>query len=132
MRALSLPVVPQLRHRPLLASGNEDRVVTEALVTARLVCDPALERAGATQLAAVGREEDELRDVARATVVAPFELAEELRDCRPAFRRVARGQDARAPAEAVHFEPRVLRQHPAVGVVATESRLRRRVLVVRR
>src|SRR5439155_24622384 len=67
-----------------------------------------------------------------AAVLAPFELAEELRDRRPAFRRVARGQDARAAAEAVHFEPRVLRQHPGVGVVVAESRLRGRVLVVRR
>src|SRR5437763_4665106 len=132
MRALCLPVVSQLRHRPLLASGNENRVVTEALVAARLVCDPALERPGATQLAAVGREEDELGDVARATVLAPFELAEELRDRRRTLGRVTRREHPRPPAERFHLEPGVLRKHPAAGVLATESRLERRVVVVRR
>jgi len=95
------------------------------------VRDPALERAGATQLAAVGRKEDELRDIASAAVLDATELAEELRNRRRPLRRVARRKDARAAAERCDLEPRVLREHPAVGVLATESRLERRVVVVR-
>jgi hypothetical protein len=109
MRVLRLPVVPQLCHRPLLAIRNEDRVVAEALVAARLVRDPAVERAGAAELAAVGREENELRDVARAAFLDACELAEKLRDRRRTFWCVAGGQDARAAAERLDLEARVLR-----------------------
>src|ERR1700758_3638413 len=114
MGVLSLPRIPQFRHRPLLALRNEDRVVAEALASGRRLRDPSLERARAAKLASVRGEEDELRDVAGAAILDALELAEELRDSRRSFRRVTRGEDAGPAAEGLHLEARVLRQHPAV------------------
>src|SRR2546423_4942072 len=69
MGVLGLPLVAQLRHGSLLARGDEDRVVAEPLVAARLICDPAFEDAGATQLLAGRRERDELADATGAAAV---------------------------------------------------------------
>src|SRR5262249_40886181 len=94
--------------------------------------DPALERSGAAQLAAVGREENEFGDVPRATVVGVTELSEELRHRRGSLRCVACREDTRAAAERVHLEARVLRADPGVLVLAAEIGLDPRVLVVGR
>ena len=56
VRVRPLPLVAELRDGPLLAVGDEDRVVAEAFAAARLVDDAALERAGAAVLRAVGIE----------------------------------------------------------------------------
>src|SRR5207302_7505222 len=78
-----------------------------------------------------GREEDELRDVARTAILDTLELAQELRNRRGFLRRVPRGENAGPAAERLHLQARVLRQHTAVRVLAPEQRLAPRVLVVR-
>src|SRR5579884_649822 len=130
MGAPRLPVVPQLRHRPLLAIRNEDRVVAEAFGAERRERDPTVERAGAAQLATIGSEEHELRDVTPAPIRDALELAEELRHRRGPLRRVARRQHARPAPQGFHLEARVLREHPAVRVLAAELSLDAGVVVV--
>jgi hypothetical protein len=71
MGILRLPLVAELRDGSLLACGDEDRVVAEALVAARLAGDPAYQDAGAAQLLAGRRECDPLPDVPGAAAYAP-------------------------------------------------------------
>src|SRR2546421_4993019 len=131
VRVLRLPFVAQLRDCPLLAVRDEDRGVAEALAPHRGERDASLECARAAQLGAIGREEDELRDVARGAVIHIVELRQQLHDGGCALRRVACRQHAGPTAERLHLEPRVLGQHPAARVLAPEHGLDPRVLVVR-
>ena len=55
------------------ASRHEDGVEPETLATARIVGDRAFERAGAPELESVGRQRDELTDVARRALRLTFE-----------------------------------------------------------
>src|SRR5581483_6538522 len=126
-----LPPVPELRDRSLLAVGDEDRVVAEALASGRPFGDAALERAPAPQLAPVRREEDELRHVACAALLESLELAQELRHRRRALGCVARREDAGPAAERVDLEPRVLCENPARLVRTAERGFDPCVLVVR-
>src|SRR4029079_14851872 len=118
--------------RSLLALGDEDRVVAEALRSRRLPRDSPLKRADPAQLLPARGEEDKLRDVARAALLDALELAQQLRHRGRAFRRVARREDSGPAAERGDLEPRVLREHPARHVLPPERRLERSVLVVRR
>src|SRR5580765_6232967 len=130
MGVAGLPVVAQLRHRPLLAFGDEDRVVAEALAATRLRRDPATEDAGPAELPAVRAEQDELADVARAAVRLVAELAQQPLDRRRALGRVARGANPGRAPERGHLEPGVLAEHPPAGRPRLEpvGRLRPRVL----
>src|SRR6185437_5253551 len=132
VRVLRLPLVAQLRHRQLLACGDEDRVVAEAFASRRLGRDPSLERARTAELAPIGGEEDELGDVPRSPVLHALELAQQLRDRRRPLGRVAGGEHTRATAERLDLEPGVLVQHPAARLLASEIGLEECVLVVRR
>jgi hypothetical protein len=131
MRILRLPAVPQLRNRQLLTRGNEDRVVAETFLAARPAGDAALERAGAAKLAAVRCKKDELGDVARSPILDAVELAEELRDRRRPFRGIARREDTGTAAERPDLQARVLCEHPAARMLATEARFQSCVVVVR-
>jgi hypothetical protein len=106
----ALPIVAELSDRALLAVGNEDRVEAEAAGAARLRADPALEHARSADLAAVGRDRDELADVARSTIGNPGERLEDPLDVAPL--RPAGGLDAGAAAERDDLEPGVLAQDP--------------------
>jgi hypothetical protein len=90
MGVAQLPVVAELRHGSLLARGDEDRVVAEAFRAARRLGDAAFQDAGAAELAAVRRDQDELADVARRAILDAFELAQELRVRLAALGAVAR------------------------------------------
>src|SRR5689334_7760666 len=132
MRVEVLPLVPELADRPLLAVGHEDRVVAEAAAPPRRLCDPPLHRAAAPQLLAAGRDRDELGDVARPPVLHAVELAEELRDRRRAFRRIARRAQAGPPPERGDLETGVLPDRPASDVLEAEAGLEPRVLLIGR
>ena len=67
MRVLGLPLVAELCDGALFAVRDEDRVEAEAFLATRLFGDPALEDARAAELRALGRQRDELADVARAS-----------------------------------------------------------------
>ena len=67
MRVLGLPLVAELCDGALFAVRDEDRVEAEAFLATRLFGDPALEDARAAKLRALGRQRDELADVARAS-----------------------------------------------------------------
>ncbi len=71
------------------------------------------EHAGAAALLPVGRERDELAHVVRAPVVDAVERGEDLLDVPPLC--PARGLHPRPFTERRHLDPRVVRQHPAVG-----------------
>src|SRR6266700_14520 len=75
VRVRPLPLVAERRDRPLLAVGDEDRVVAKAFAAVRLVSDAALENAGASMLLTRRRQRDELTDVARSAAVA-FDAAQ--------------------------------------------------------
>jgi hypothetical protein len=68
------------------------------------VRNPPREPAGAAELFAAWRQEDELRDVACAPLLGVPELAEELRDRGRPFRRIPSREDAGPAAERVHLE----------------------------
>src|SRR3954465_5326583 len=123
MRVVVLPRVAELCNGLRLAVGDEDRVVAEPLGAARLRCDRALEDAGAAELRPVGRDRDELGDVARAPICDTVQLAEELGDRGSALGGVARGVRARASAEGGDFDSRVLADRPAADAVLAEARL---------
>ncbi len=117
-----LPVVAELRDRLLLPIWDEHRVVAEALRAPRPVGDPALEEPGAAALLAVGREGDELGDVAAAAPLAghALELLEELRHVLLVGRvrsGVAGRADPGPAAQPVDLQPGVLTDRPAVGRV---------------
>src|SRR5215211_6152743 len=80
VRALALPVVAQLRNGLALSRRHEDRVVAKPLVAARSVRDGAGEYSGPAKFVAVGRDRDQLADVARTTVADVVELTEQSRD----------------------------------------------------
>jgi hypothetical protein len=65
-----LPLISELGNRPVLAVRDEDRIEAEAGRAAGLMGDSAPEDAGAAQLPAVGRDRDELADVAGAPGVS--------------------------------------------------------------
>src|SRR5436305_1588346 len=132
MRVLRLPRVAELRDGLFVALWDEDRVVAEAAAAARAVGDRPLEDAGPAQLVAVRGDRDELADVPRAPVLDARQLAEQLRDRRRAFRRVARGVDARTAAERRHLDSRVFADRPAADTPVTEAGFRHGVLVIRR
>src|SRR5262249_27483337 len=115
VRVARLPAVPELGDRALLAVGDEDRVVAEALGAAWLGDDAPLQRARAAQLAAVCVQGHELADVAGATGVA-LHARERLEQ---PLDRVAGGEaggvHARAAIEARDLDARVLSDRPAVG-----------------
>ena len=126
----ALPVVSELGDGALLAHRHEDRVVAEALVAAALGRDRPLEDPGASPLAAVRCQGDELADVARTAIYGAVQLHEELRDavlC-PACRR-----DSRPAAECGRLDPRVLAEDPRVRLpdLAPEPGFVPCVLVVR-
>src|SRR5262245_47136776 len=129
MRVCPFPHVAELCDGSPLARWHEDRVVPEALASARLVPDAALEHAGAPMLLPVGRERDQLAHVPRSALRDAVQLGEQ-----PPDRIVAAEPprvDTGAPVEAVDLETRVLADHPGVGRDrAPEVRLRPRVLVV--
>src|SRR5258708_5239463 len=124
MRILALPAVPQFRDGPLLAVGDEDRVVAEALAATRPVDDRPLEDAGAAKLFALRRQRDELGDVARPPVVDALQCVEHRTDGVGAAE--ARRLDAGAAPEPVHLDARVLAEHPRGRVAGgtAEGRLR--------
>src|SRR5262249_5329788 len=115
VRVARLPAVPELGDRALLAVGDEDRVVAEALGAAWLGDDAPLQRARAAQLAAVCVQGHELADVAGATGVA-LHARERLEQ---PLDRVAGGEaggvHARAAPETRDLDARVLPDRPAVG-----------------
>src|SRR5436305_3608743 len=132
MRVLRLPRVTELGDGALLALGDEDRVVAEASAATRLGRDPSLENARTAQLFTVWSDRDELGHVARTAIVDPFELPQELRDCRRTLGCVARGLDAGPATERRDLEAGVLADRPAVGNArAAECRLDLGVAVVR-
>src|SRR4030081_1155062 len=107
MRVARLPGVTELGDRPLLAVGDEDRVVAEALAAARLCRNPAADDARPAELLAVGCHRDELRHVPRPALLHSLELAERLRDRRRAFGRIARRLDTGPSSQRRDFDPRV-------------------------
>jgi hypothetical protein len=116
----------------LFAHGDEDRVVAEALVAARLDGDPAVEDAGAAQLLAGRRQCDQFADVAGAAAVAldVAELAEQAPDWIVAAK--ARRTDPRRAGEALDLEPGILAEHPGLACeLGPVLRLGESVLVVR-
>src|SRR4051812_46030369 len=133
MRVLDLVRVAELGDGSLLSVRDEDRVVAEALAATRLLRDAPFEDARPAYLVAVRPERDDLRHVARAPVLDAFELAEQLRDRRPALGRVPRRVHTRTAAERVDLDAGVLRKHPHVRgrTRAPEVRLDARVAVVR-
>src|SRR4051794_12608301 len=131
MRVLVLPRVAELCDCPLFAVGNEDRVVAEALAAARLRRDAPFEDPGASGLAAVRRDRDELGDVTRAPVIGSPELAEQLRDRGRALRCVARRVQPRAAVERGDFDAGVLADRPTARALVAEPRLDARVVDVR-
>src|SRR3954468_9784936 len=120
---LALPAVAELRDRPLLAVGDEDRVVAEAAAAARRVGDRSLDDAGAAENRAVGRDRDELGDVARSSIGRALELAEQLRDRRRSFRRVARRVQPGATVERGDLDAGVLADGPAADALPRERGL---------
>jgi hypothetical protein len=125
---LALPRVSELRDRTRLAERDEDRVVAEALVSARRRRDRPLEHAGAAALP-FGSERHELADVARAAVLDTVERGEKRGE---GVVGPARGLDPRPPPERRDLDPRVLAEHPPLGERPPEAGLAERVLVVRR
>jgi hypothetical protein len=124
-----LPLVAQLRHRPLLALGDEDRVEAEALGAARLDDDPPLEDAGAAALLALRRERHELADVPGPPVLDAPKLGKEPVDVEAAGE--AGGPDPRRAVEAGDLEARVLAEDPRARLDrAAVLGLRLRVVVV--
>src|SRR3954469_6387858 len=123
MRPLALPGVAELAHRPRLAVGHEHRVVPEAAAAARRVGDHALDRAGAAQLGAAGRDRDELAHVSRTTIGLVAELGEELRDRSRAFRCIARRVHPRAAAEGGDLDAGVLADRPTADALVPETGL---------
>src|SRR5207248_1087391 len=99
---LRLPLVAELRDRLLLAGRDEDRVEAEAGRAVSLERDPAFERAGAAELPPVGRDRDELADVAGAPVLDPGERVEDPLHM-PAL-RPARSLDAGLSSERLDLE----------------------------
>src|SRR4029077_19048516 len=87
-----LPGVAELGDRAFFAGRDEDRVVAEPLVPARLLGDATLESACPPELAAVGGEGNELAAVARRPLLHPVERLEERRH---GVRGPARGLDSR-------------------------------------
>jgi len=67
------------------------------------VADAPFEHSRAAKLTAVRREEHELGDVTRSTLLDALELGEELRHRGRTLRRVARREDAGAAVERVHL-----------------------------
>src|SRR5581483_4968870 len=112
MRVLALPLVAELGDGALLACRHEHRVEAEAGGAPRLEGDRALERAPAAQLAAVGRDRDELAHVAGAPVGDAGERRQDPLDV--ATLRPAGRLDAGPAAERVHLEARVLAEHPRI------------------
>src|SRR5262245_13004544 len=132
VRVLAFPVIAELGHRPLLALGNEDRVVAEPFGAAWFVPDPPLEDAGAAALA-VRPQRDELADASRPPPLSldPLELLQQPLD-RPA-RSEPCGLDSRTASEAIDLDPGVLAEHKRGRLEPEgELRLRPRVLVVGR
>src|SRR5262245_32412948 len=115
MRVLRLPGVAELRDRPLLARGDEDRVVAETLASGRLGGDASLEDACPAELLPAGSEKNELRDVPRRSILDTGELGEELLDRGCSLRRIAGGEDPRPAAQRSDFESGILRQHPRLA-----------------
>src|SRR5205085_12498717 len=117
-----------------LAVGDEDRVVAEPLRAATLPGDRPRERAGATELLELGREADELADVARPAALGadPGERREQLRHRVLACTGDARREKARPAVEAGDLEARVFADHPRVELAhhPAEAGLGARVLVV--
>ena len=131
VRVRPLPLVAELGDRSLLAVGDEDRVVAEALAAARLVGDAAFERPCAAVLRAVGRERDELADVTRARRSStPSELRaaagrrdRRRRSARNGRRGDRRGRRPRSPSPRRSPRPRGSTARPKSAFAA-------RVLVV--
>ena len=69
MGVLPFPLVAQLGNRSLLPVRDEDRVEAEAFGATRLEGDSSFERARAATLLAGWRQDDQLADVTRFTVV---------------------------------------------------------------
>jgi hypothetical protein len=115
-----LPVIAELRDRPILSVRSKDRIEAEAARAAGLVDDPALEDAGAAELPAVRRDRDQLADVTGAPGVSlqAVELGEQPFDGPPAGE--AGRPDPRPAVEPGHLEPRVLAEDP-VGRVERMS-----------
>src|SRR5690349_9759028 len=112
---LRFPLVAEVGDGALLAVGHEDRIEAEAFAAAGLVGDAAAERARAAPLAAVRRDRDELRHVARAASVSvdAVEHAEHPADL-VAGRAPRRGHAGPA-VEGRDLDPGVLPDHPRVS-----------------
>src|SRR4051794_26490113 len=132
MRVLRLPGIAELGDGALLALGDEDRVVPEALAASRLVRDASGEDAAAANDRALGRDRDKLRHVPCLAAGDTRELPEQLGDRRCAFLGVAGGVEPGTPAERRDLEARILAEDPAAGAFVCKGRLDQRVFVVRR
>src|SRR5256714_2154864 len=128
----AFPVVTELRDLPVVAVGNEDRVIAEARVAAAFGRQLAREYAAHVDLVAARRERDDLGDHPRAPVLLAGEPLEQ-RVGLIALRRPAGGVQAGAPVQGVALDAGVLAEHPDVGRCkgTAEPGLDPRVLLVR-
>src|SRR6187549_3375378 len=111
MRVRPLPDIAQLGDRPLLAGGDEDRVVAEALVAATPRRHRPLEDPGPASLLPHRAERDELADVAGLAIVDAVEIGEKLCD---AVAGPAGRCDSGPAAERRDLDPGVLAEDPLV------------------
>src|SRR4029453_5484888 len=133
VRVRPLPLVSQLCDGPLLAVGDEDRVVAEPFAAARLLAVPPAELPPPAQRAPPRRQRDELADVAGAPLLA-FDPAQDREQVPDRFVAAEpRRADPRPAAEAVDLEARVLAEHPDARLDRPAvGRLRARVLQIGR
>src|SRR4029079_12730892 len=135
VRGLRLPRVAGLRDRLLLAVGDEDGVVAEALGAPRLAGNPPFQNPCSAKLFTIRAEQNELADVTRAAVGLVAEVAQQPCDRAHALvLAVAGGADSRPAAERGDLDTRVLaeeRRARRAGLQPVQS-LSARVLVVAR
>src|SRR5205823_12246917 len=131
-RMNALPFVTELRDCPVVAVGNEDRVVAEARGAAAFGRELAFEHAAHVYVVAAGRKRHDLGDHARAPVLLAGEPLEQ-RVGLIALRRPAGGVQAGRPVEGVALDAGILAEHPDVGRRAgtAEPGLDPRILLVR-
>src|SRR6476661_5047757 len=100
---LRLPLVAELGDGARFAERDEDRIEAEALVAGGPERDPAFEHAGAPRFGAVGRDRDQLADVARVAIVASLQGGKQLLDV--AVLGPTRGLHARPAAQRCDLDP---------------------------
>jgi hypothetical protein len=110
MRVQPFPVVAELRDCPVVALGDEDRVVAEPRLAAALPRELAFEHAANVDLLSARRKRDDLRDHACAPLVLTGEVVEEGVGL-VALRRPARRPHSGAAVERVDLDAGVLSDH---------------------